>query len=116
MSNTDWKQKIACMKQCRPDVRYYAITLLVDLAGRLRTCTLTEFDGYVGGDFKREWRVASQVVPDNLIKAWQSMGQGYVVVHDVADLYLYMHIGGNALVEPSIALKFQPHWIEKRQT
>ena len=46
------------------------------------------------------------VKPDRMAELWTSLGQPYVVVNEEVHLYVYLMIGGNALVERQVARKW----------
>ena len=90
------------MKKIDPSKEYYAITLLANESGKIVWETQSNFCGLVDNELKRELRVASLVIPENMADAWQTIGQDYLVVKNKTHLYIFFHLGGNALVEKSI--------------
>lgn len=56
----------------------------------------------------RGWdkRQASIVEPMKMIPLWEGVGQSWLVVHDRAQLALWVRLGGNALVEVGLAQKW----------
>lgn len=90
------------MKNIDPSKEYYAITLLANESGKIVWEAQSNFCGLVDNELKRELRVASLVIPENMAHAWQTIGQDYLVVKNKTHLYIFFHLGGNALVEKSI--------------
>jgi hypothetical protein len=91
----------AKMKSWDSDGSYYAITLTVNEQGGLMIQRQTNFAGFADDRFhhNREMRVAAQVYPDKMTNLWRSMGEDYLVVDDRESLFIFLHLGGNALVE-----------------
>jgi hypothetical protein len=108
---------LARMKAFRPDGAYYAITLTVNDEGKLLTQTQTHFKGFADGQYhsNRELRVAVKVDPNKMISLWQAAGLDHIVVDDNASLFVFLHIGGNALVEENLARKWKPEWLASHE-
>jgi hypothetical protein len=64
--------------------------------------------GIVGWPLSLLALLASVVIPDRMARLWSSVGEPCVVVNEESQLYVYVMLGGNALVEQSIAQKWLP--------
>lgn len=103
MTNPAIETVLREMKEIDLSKEYYAITLLANESGKLAWAVQSNFFDLVDVDLKRELRVASLVKPENMAKGWKAIGQDYLVVKNKTHLYFYYRLGGNALVEKSIA-------------
>jgi hypothetical protein len=82
---------------------YYAVTLTVDENGQNVLDTQTHWVGFADEHRLTELRVPSIMKPEAMIRHWKVVEQPYVVVNDETAWFVYFQIGGNALVEKSIA-------------
>lgn len=96
---------------------YYAITLSMTEDGKILTQALTNFAGFADDEYhpNRELRAAAQVDPSKMIALWQAIGQNYMVVRDKPSLFVFLHLGGNGLVEESIARKWYANLLSPRE-
>ncbi|WP_420621096.1 HNH endonuclease [Candidatus Poriferisodalis sp.] len=93
------------LKQIRPEVTYFALTLR-DSHGRLERSVQSHFAGFpegVGPGEGIELREASQVYPDKMTRMWEDVGHDWIVVNDVAQLRVFVLLGGHALIAEGIA-------------
>jgi hypothetical protein len=94
------------MQSFRLEGDYYALTVGADHSGGIYwSCE----SWWVGDSPRRpregywEVRAASLTRPDLASRAWSAMSQGWVAVHDDAQLVVFLRLGGNALVEKCVA-------------
>jgi len=87
------------MKDFDPLGSYFALTLGVSRGGQLFCSMQTHWVGWSERNPRWEIRAASLVDPRLITKMWDSIGRGWVSVHDDASLSVYARLGGNALVE-----------------
>jgi len=103
------KGTTAEMRRINPQNSYYAVTLKADERGNIGWSVQSSWAGFVNeGDFETELREAALVIPDRMADLWRSVGEPSVVVNEESHLYVYVMIGGNALVEQQIAQKWLP--------
>ena len=103
------KDTAAEMRQINPQNSYYALTVTADESGRISWSAQSSWVGFVNdGDFETEMREASVVIPERMAELWSGVGESCVVVNEERHLYIYLMIGGNALVEQQIARKWMP--------
>lgn len=96
------------MRAPQEGLEYYALTLFADESGKIMWASQSSFFGYKSRTPIIELRVAHLVIPETMISLWQDAGQNCCVVSSRKHLYVYLQIGGNALVESSIATKLFP--------
>ncbi len=98
-----WEPILASMKTIDEDKDYYSLTIVFGPRGLTEWSSQTVWVGWE--DFKRrsELRVPRIVCPEHMVDVWRSAGQSFVVVHDVPSLFLYLRVGGNALIEKTLA-------------
>jgi hypothetical protein len=97
----------------KSDAEYFAFTLVATANGV--SCSV--FSGFVGWADEaatRELREASEVHPDRMAAGWDLLGEPWLIVHTLEDLLVYLHTGGHALIEKSLAAVFfrdivEPH-------
>jgi HNH endonuclease len=103
------KDIAAEMGRIIPDTSYYAITLTADESGQIQWSVQSYWVGYADDDFHTVIRAGDLVIPDRIVGLWTDLGQPYVVVNEMAHLYLFlMMLGGNALVEQQLAQEWLP--------
>lgn len=93
------------MRQIRPDIIYYALTLR-SRHGKMERSIQTHFAGFpegVGPDEGVELRRASPVDPDEMSKMWEDVGHDWMVVNDAEEYDEFIRRGGEALVAEDIA-------------
>lgn len=104
------------MRTPLPDRDYIAVTLLADEAGRLEWSVRSERVGLADDDPKRLVREPVNVDPVKMGRLWIDVGQRFVVVNSVTHLYVYeAYLGGNAVVERTLAEKLHPEWLESQE-
>ena len=91
-----------------PNRQYYALTILADEKGNLTWSCYSHWAGWADAGRRIELRAASLVHADNMAKLWTEIGEGCVVLDDVADMQLFLLLGGNALVERAVAESVVP--------
>jgi hypothetical protein len=91
------------MKAFDPEGSYFALTLGANRRGQPFWSRQSHWVGW--SDRNQDWeiRAASLVNPRRMAEVWNAIGQGWVSVHDDVSLSIYLRIGGNALVEKSVA-------------
>lgn len=89
---------------------FYAFTLTADSAGQVFFETQTVWAGFADEDQRVELR-AARLVNLRMAEVWASLGRPYVFVHNTDQLLVFMMIGGNALVVPSVAKESVPEWL-----
>lgn len=98
-----------------PDADYYAITLLGTEGGILYCCQ-TAWCEYTDTKPRREVREGSHIKPDIMLKNWRDLEEPGVVVNDTKDLMLYVLVGGNAIVEDTLAKAYFANLISPHVT
>ena len=104
------------LKTVRPDTPYLAGTLLSD-GTRWGLSFQSNFAGFPDGkrpDHGVEFREPSLVHPDKMTAAWDSLGQGWIVVNEDAQLAVYFRLGGNALIAQDLAGRRLAEYIKPR--
>jgi HNH endonuclease len=103
------------MRTLQSTSRYYAVTLLASAEGRARWSAHSHFVG--PSERRRGWekRQASIVEPVKMIALWEGVGQSWLVVHDRAQLALWVRLGGNVLVEVGLAQEWLARMIAIRE-
>jgi hypothetical protein len=96
------------MKTFNPESSYFALTLGANLRGHPYWSGLSRWVGWSERNPNWEMRAASLVNPRRVAEMWAAIGQDWVSVHDDASLSIYVRLGGNALVEKSVAEKRMP--------
>lgn len=89
---------------------FYAFTLTADSTGQVFFDTQTIWAGFADDAQRIELRSAS-LVNLRMAEVWTSLGRPYVFVHNAAQFLVFMMIGGNALVVPSVAEECVPDWL-----
>lgn len=87
------------------DKEYYTLTLLVTGEGRITWSTQT---GWTGPSPTRpgwEMRAPSLVHPRKMLDLWKSINRPGIVVNDELELYLFLRLGGNCIIESRFAEK-----------
>lgn len=102
----------AGMAVVNQNLNYYAITLTGNERGELSAGSYTHFVGWGDPDMRTEIRVPSQVKPDWFIKIWEGAREGYSVVKNEDEWCIFYLLGGNGLVEESIARQHHPSLFE----
>jgi hypothetical protein len=97
------EQILKKMKAFDPEGSYFALTLGANRRGQPFWSRQSHWVGWSDRNPDWEIRAASLVHPRRMAEAWTAIGQGWVSVHDDVSLSIYLRIGGNALVEKSVA-------------
>lgn len=111
--NTTIRHRLKNMKSALDGVTYYALTLTADDEGRVTYSTQSEFAGRTEDAPRRELRTACPVMGDKMLKFWREVGTPGFVVNCREDLVIFLHLGGNAIVEETIARKYFPSIFRK---
>jgi hypothetical protein len=83
--------------------QYYALTLTASRANRPLWSAYSHFAGQSERFPGWERREASIVDAAKMTALWDDLGQSWLVVNDSVDLALWIRLGGNALVEMTLA-------------
>jgi hypothetical protein len=92
------------MRLIDPQKQYFALTLLGENSGFIWSA-FTHFTGWVDDNdpTKGEFRAASLIRAEHMAKLWEGCGEPYVVVNHEDHLWVFIHVGGHALVENKLA-------------
>jgi len=82
---------------------YYCLTLTGSGDGSICWAAQSVFAGWTDTTPKRELRVPSKVDPTKMLDLLASIGQACLVVNEPPDLFLYLQLGGHAIVRADIA-------------
>jgi hypothetical protein len=96
------------MRAPQEGMEYYALTLFADETDRIQWTCQSSFFGHKSQTPIVELRIATPVVPEAMISLWRDIGEDCCVASDRRHLSIFLQIGGNALVECSIAEKILP--------
>ena len=97
------EQLLLGMTDFDPEGRDFALTLGASRGGQLFWSSQSHWVGWSERNPRWEIRAASLVNPRLMAEAWDIIGRGWVSVHDDTSLSVYARLGGNALVEKSVA-------------
>jgi hypothetical protein len=86
-----------------PNATYYFITLLGTEDGGVQWRCDTQFDGFTETKPRREIRVPSHIIPEKMMKLLNEIHEPGLLINSKKDLALFMHYGGHAIIEKSIA-------------
>jgi hypothetical protein len=90
------------MKSSQDDCTYYALTLTADTTDKIVWSSQTIFAGFENS--KRRWELrAGRLLNAAFAENWISLKQPFVFVHSEIDFFIFLTIGGNALIEKTIA-------------
>jgi hypothetical protein len=96
------------MRSPQAGLQYYALMLTADEMGKIQWAAQSSFFDYKSRTPIIERRVATPVVPDAMISLWRDIGTECWVVSSRRHLLVYLQLGGNVLMESSIATKLRP--------
>ena len=85
---------------------YYALTFTADAAGTIVLETLSHWAGWADKDQRVELREPSMVRAEAFIEVWESQSEPYLVVKNDAEWFIFLLLGGHALVEKKTAEKY----------
>lgn len=91
------------MKSFSATGSYYALTLGADVCGTPFWSCQSHWTGWSGRNPGWEIRAASLVSPGAMTRLCDVAGQDWATVHDDASLSVYTLLGGNVLVEKTVA-------------
>lgn len=94
-----------------PDLDYYAITVLGKEDGNLSWSCYSHWEGWADVERRIELRAASIVRAERIAELWRDIGQSCAVVNNYDDMEIFLLIGGNALVEKSVAETVVKDWL-----
>jgi hypothetical protein len=88
------------MQQAQPDNEYYSITLTASENGKLVWKSQSEFHEYIKEKNQplREIRRACLINGQKILEIWKDMGRPGLAVNNTAELWLYLQLGGNAII------------------
>ena len=104
-NNALFHQRLKSMKTILPEATYFVVSLSVNEEHQVQISTDTMWIGRTKGSPRRDLRTASSVIPQNMLKLWQKVDMPGVIVNCYEDLQIFLCMGGNAIVEESIAQK-----------
>jgi hypothetical protein len=112
-----WIEIFQVMQKARPETSYYAITLTAKEDDQLVWQAQTGFAGYTEAPNQppREIRKACLVKGQLMLDNWRRIGRPGLSVHNTQEWFIYMHFGGNAIIEDQFSKEFLPH-IHQEQT
>lgn len=91
---------------------YYCIRLLGNEDGTIERSVMSHWVGFTNTKPQREIRVATIINPNNYRKAFRRLKEPSSLVNNEKDLFIYLLIGGNGLIEKTVAEKFFPELIQ----
>jgi transposase-like protein len=91
------------LKRILPDKEYYHLTLTAAADGTLRWGAYTHFAGFTEGSPRYELREASIVHAERMASLYRDLGETCLVVNNDRSLYVFLTMGGHALIERSVA-------------
>ncbi|MGA9897154.1 MAG: hypothetical protein WBQ09_03565, partial [Terriglobales bacterium] len=91
------------MKRPRRGLEYVWIRTIARRDGQIEHSAYTHWVGFTETSPRLEIREASVMRPSWCINKWKELSIPYVVVSDTSELLIYLHVGGNALVEKRLA-------------
>lgn len=107
-------EKMASMQRPIDDNLYIAVTMLGTPDGKIRWSVQSSWFGFTNDKPGREIREASIVDPEKMLMIWSALKQSFLVVNSPDELLIFHMVGGNALVEQSVANKYRPEWTEPK--
>lgn len=96
-----------------PTNMYYQLGLFVDENNQFHTQTISHWVGFTKDKPQREIREASIINPERLLSLYKTIGEPVFVINTEKDFLFFVYvIGGNAIVEKSIAEKYIKHILQ----
>ena len=99
---------IAGMRSILPEAHYYALTITAPPEGGLTWSAYTHWVGWADEEQRHELRAASLVRATKVAEIWEQGGESYLVVNNSTQLFVFLQLGGNALVEQKTADEHLP--------
>ena len=107
--NTSLRHRLESMKTALDGVTYFALTLTADGEGQVKWSIQSRFAGMTKISPRRELRTACPVIGDKMLELWREVGTPGLAVNCREDLAIFLHLGGNAIIEESLARKHFPN-------
>ena len=101
------------METADDSLNYFAITLTADEQGQVWIATQTMWIGMTNSPPLRDIRRASTVIGSEMLEAWRKVGTPGLAVNHIDDMVILLSLGGNAIVEESLARQFFPMVFEE---
>jgi hypothetical protein len=101
----------AKLNHIETEAQYYALTLTADEHGDVMWASQSHWVGR-GAKYSWELRAPCLVHPQRMLALWKSIDQPGIVVSDAETLGIFLCVGGNALVEKSLAEQRLAHVLE----
>lgn len=90
------------MKSGKDDCLYYALTLTANSMGEIHWSLQSSFVGW--HDRERGWELRGpRLLTKDFAELWKGIRQPFVFVHSDKDLFIFLHLGGNALIKKEVA-------------
>lgn len=101
------------LRSVDPTKTYFAFTIL-DRDGRRHTSVQSRFVGWPPGRSHGavEVREAAPILTDVMTRIWYEQGETWIAVSTAEHLYIYLHVGGHAIVETSLAERYFPQLVK----
>lgn len=104
-NNALFHRRRRSMTTILPEATYFVVSLSANEKHQVQISTKTIWIGRTNGSPSRDLRTAGSVIPQNMLELWQEVEMPGVIVNCYEDLRIFLCMGGNAIVEESIARK-----------
>lgn len=94
------------MRSAPERFQYYALDLTASPDGRILWGGQTEFVGFTESKPLREIRRPHLVYGQRMLDRWRKLGMPGLAVYDQPGLSLFLHLGGNAVIEKRLAKRW----------
>jgi len=94
-----------------PGLNYYAITVLGKEDGNMSWSCYSHWERWANIERRVELRAASIVRAERIAELWRNIGESCAVVNSCDDMEIFLLIGGNGLVEKSVAEAVVKDWL-----
>jgi hypothetical protein len=94
---------------------YYWITLLGVEGRQFKMIVDSTWAGFTNTTPRREIRKPVPVDPKKLQQLLSSLGQDWIMVNSEKDMIFFHFLGGNGIIEQSLAEKYFPHLVKPRE-
>jgi hypothetical protein len=111
-SRPSLKKRVAGMKRILAGKLYYVLTITATEDGEVVWDTQSRWAGWVDDECRFEYRVARPVCGDRFADSWKSADKTFLIVNNEPDLYLFLFIGGDGLIEESVAKNHLPELLK----